>query len=86
MYTIPRSVLIVSPAASGKVHRIGDLEGRRVGVSAFGSPTHFLNYVLVVNGMQPTDVNAIGIGDEKVAPLYCRMPPSRRCPIGWRCG
>jgi NitT/TauT family transport system substrate-binding protein len=63
MYTSTSLVLIVSPAASGKVHTIADLKGRRVGVSASGSPTHFfLNYVLVKNGMQPADVSVISIG------------------------
>jgi NitT/TauT family transport system substrate-binding protein len=63
LYTSAGSVLIVSPTASGKVHTIADLKGRRIGVSAPGSPTHlYLNYVLAKDGMQPADVSVISIG------------------------
>jgi NitT/TauT family transport system substrate-binding protein len=57
------TVLIVSPAASADVHRIADLQGRRVGVSNLGSGSQiFLNYLLAVHGMRPADVSAVGIG------------------------
>jgi len=59
----PSQALIVSPAASGKIHSIADLKGHRVGVSSPGSPTQwFLNYLLVSHGLKPEDVSAIAIG------------------------
>jgi NitT/TauT family transport system substrate-binding protein len=63
IYSRINTVLIVSPAASQKVHRIADLKGRRIGVSNLGSGSQiFLNYLLAVNGLQPADVSAIAIG------------------------
>jgi NitT/TauT family transport system substrate-binding protein len=63
IYSRMNTVLIVSPAASGEVHRMADLKGRRIGVSSLGSGSQiFLNYLLAVNGMRPADVGAIGIG------------------------
>jgi NitT/TauT family transport system substrate-binding protein len=63
IYSRINTVLIVSPAASGEVHRFDDLKGRRIGVSNLGSGSQiFLNYLLAVNGMRPADVSAVGIG------------------------
>jgi NitT/TauT family transport system substrate-binding protein len=63
IYSRINNVLVVSPAANGEVHRIVDLKGRRIGVSNLGSGSQiFLNYLLAVNGMRPTDINAIAIG------------------------
>ena len=63
IYSRMNTVLIVSPAASADVHRIADLQGRRVGVSNLGSGSQiFLNYLLAVHGMRPADVRAVGIG------------------------
>jgi sulfonate transport system substrate-binding protein len=63
IYSRINNVLVVSPAASGEVHRIADLKGRRIGVSNLGSGSQiFLNYLLAVNGMRAADVSAIAIG------------------------
>jgi NitT/TauT family transport system substrate-binding protein len=63
IYSSINTVLIVSPAANGKVHSIADLKGRSIGVSNFGSGSQiFLNYLLAVNGLQPADVSAVAIG------------------------
>jgi NitT/TauT family transport system substrate-binding protein len=63
IYSRINTILVVSPAASGEVHRIADLKGRRIGVSNLGSGSQiFLNYLLAVNGLQPTDVSATAIG------------------------
>jgi NitT/TauT family transport system substrate-binding protein len=59
----PSQALLVSPGASGHIHKISDLKGRRVGVSSLGSPTHwFLNYLLASHGLRPQDVSTISIG------------------------
>jgi NitT/TauT family transport system substrate-binding protein len=59
----PSQVLIVSPIASGKIHKISDLKGHRVGVSSPGSPTQwFLNYLLMSHGLTAEDVSTIAIG------------------------
>jgi NitT/TauT family transport system substrate-binding protein len=59
----PAIVLAVRSDLAGEVRGIADLKGRKVGVSAPGSSTHFfLNYLLVKNGLKPQDVSAIGIG------------------------
>lgn len=59
----PSMVLIVSPGASEKIHKISDLKGHRVGVSSLGSPTQwFLNYLLGAHGLTPEDVSGISIG------------------------
>lgn len=59
----PAIVLAVRSDLAGEVRGMADLKGRKVGVSAPGSSTHFfLNYLLVKNGLKPQDVSAIGIG------------------------
>jgi NitT/TauT family transport system substrate-binding protein len=63
IYSSISAMLVVSPAASGEVHRIADLKGRRIGVSNLGSGSQILlNYLLAVNGLRPEDVNATAIG------------------------
>lgn len=45
------------------IRSIADLKGKKVGVTAPGSSTHFfLNYLLVKNGLRPQDVAVIGVG------------------------
>jgi NitT/TauT family transport system substrate-binding protein len=59
----PSWALIVSPGATGKIHKISDLKGHRVGVSSLGSPTQwFLNYLLAAHGRTPEDVGTVAIG------------------------
>ena len=63
IYSRINTVLIVSPAAAAGIHRIADLKGHRVGVSNLGSGSQlFLNYLLTVQGLQPTEVTAVAIG------------------------
>jgi NitT/TauT family transport system substrate-binding protein len=63
IYSRINTILVVAPAANGTVHRLADLQGRRIGVSNLGSGSQlFLNYLLAVNGLQPTDVSTIAIG------------------------
>jgi len=59
----PGLVLVVSPKQSGTIKSVKDLVGKRVGVSAPGSSTHyFLNYLLKKNGVDAGSVGVIGIG------------------------
>ncbi|MGD1071111.1 MAG: ABC transporter substrate-binding protein [Bryobacteraceae bacterium] len=63
IYSRINTILVVSPAASARVHGMADLKGRRIGVSNLGSGSQiFLNYLLAVNGLRPADVNAVAIG------------------------
>jgi NitT/TauT family transport system substrate-binding protein len=63
LYTGPYAALVVAPAATGSIHTIADLKGRRVGVSSPGSPSHlFLNFSLVSHGLSPDDVSTVSIG------------------------
>lgn len=59
----PGLVLVVSPKQTGTITSIKDLAGKRVGVSAPGSSTHFfLNYLMKKNGVDAASVGIIGIG------------------------
>jgi NitT/TauT family transport system substrate-binding protein len=63
MLRYPAFALIVSPVTSKSIHRIGDLKGAVVGVTAPGSSSHlFLNYLLSKNGLSPDDISATGVG------------------------
>jgi NitT/TauT family transport system substrate-binding protein len=63
IYSRINTILVVSPGAAAAIHGIADLKGHRVGVSNLGSGSQlFLNYLLTVQGLQPTDVNAVAIG------------------------
>ena len=63
MLHYPGMALVVAPQKSGTIHRIEDLKGAAVGVTAPGSSTHMLiNYLLVKHGLTPGDISAIGIG------------------------
>ena len=55
---------IVTGAHSHKpIRSIRDLKGTAVGVSSPGSSNHrFLNYLLVKNGLTPSDISAVGVG------------------------
>jgi NitT/TauT family transport system substrate-binding protein len=59
----PGLVLAVSPKQTGAIKSVKDLAGKKVGVSAPGSSTHyFLNYILKKNGVAADTVAVIGIG------------------------
>ena len=59
----PGFALVVSPKQTGAINSIKDLAGKKVGVSAPGSSTHyFLNYLLKKNGVAADDVAVIGVG------------------------
>jgi sulfonate transport system substrate-binding protein len=59
----PGLVLAVSPKQTGVINSVKDLAGKKVGVSAPGSSTHyFLNYLLKKNGVAADTVAVIGIG------------------------
>lgn len=55
---------IVTGAHSQKpITAIPDLKGTAVGVSSPGSSNHrFLNYLLVKNGLAPSDISPVGVG------------------------
>jgi NitT/TauT family transport system substrate-binding protein len=59
----PGLVLVVSPKNTGAIKSVKDLAGKKVGVSAPGSSTHyFLNFLLKKNGVDAGSVGVIGIG------------------------
>lgn len=59
----PGLVLVVSPKQTASITSIKDLAGKKVGVSAPGSSTHyFLNYLLKKNGVDAGSVGVLGIG------------------------
>ncbi len=56
-------VLLVAPTANERVHRIEDLKGAVVGVSAFGSQSHlWTNSVLAAHGIGASEFTTVGIG------------------------
>jgi NitT/TauT family transport system substrate-binding protein len=64
----PGLALVVSPKNSGAVTSVKDLAGKKVGVSAPGSSTHFfLTYLLSKNGVDPNSVGVVGVGLEATA-------------------
>jgi NitT/TauT family transport system substrate-binding protein len=59
----PGLVLVVSPKQTGTIKSVKDLAGKKVGVSAPGSSTHyFLNYILKKNGIDTGSIGVIGVG------------------------
>jgi sulfonate transport system substrate-binding protein len=64
----PGLALVVAPKNSGAVGSVKDLAGKKVGVSAPGSSTHFfLTYLLSKNGVDPNSVGVVGVGLEATA-------------------
>jgi len=63
------TVLAVSKAKAVDFKSIHDLKGMRVGVSSpgFSATNIYLNLILTRNGMSPSDVNVIGVGNGSVA-------------------
>jgi NitT/TauT family transport system substrate-binding protein len=63
MYSRPATALVVAPRMAEKVRAIGDLKGRRVGVTSPGSGSHqFLNFLLASHDLAPTDVSIVSVG------------------------
>jgi NitT/TauT family transport system substrate-binding protein len=63
LYTRPSLALVVAPALSSTIRTIADLKGHPVGVSTPGSATQqFLNFLLISNGLSPTDVSVVSVG------------------------
>ncbi len=59
----PGIVLGVQKKLADKIQSVRDLKGRKVGVTKPGSSTnYFVYYLLVKNGLKPTDVSIIGVG------------------------
>lgn len=59
----PGLVLVVSPKQTDTIKSVKDLAGKKVGVSAPGSSTHyFLNYILKKNGVDTGSIGVIGVG------------------------
>jgi NitT/TauT family transport system substrate-binding protein len=64
----PGLVLVVAPKNSGAIASVKDLAGKKVGVSAPGSSTHFfLTYLLSKAGVDPSSVGVVGVGLEATA-------------------
>jgi NitT/TauT family transport system substrate-binding protein len=59
----PGLVLVVSPKQTDTIKSVKDLAGKKVGVSAPGSSTHyFLNFLLKKNNVDSGSVGVIGVG------------------------
>lgn len=59
----PGLVLGVRSDLADRVKQVSDLKGMKIGVTAPGSSTHFfINYLLSKQGLKPTDISVIGIG------------------------
>lgn len=64
----PGLTLVVGPKNTATISGVKDLAGKRVGVSAPGSSTHFfLNYLLAKSGVDPNSVGVVGIGLDATA-------------------
>ena len=64
MTKLPGFAAIVSPKASAAIHKIEDLRGRTIGVTAPGTGYHLvLNYVLLRHGVKPEEVSVVGVGN-----------------------
>ncbi len=64
----PGLALVVAPKNAKTVASVKDLAGKKVGVSAPGSSTHFfLTYLLSKNGVDPNSVGVVGVGLEATA-------------------
>lgn len=63
------TVLAISKAKAKDFKSISDLKGMNVGVSApgFSATNIYLNLILIKNGLKPSDVNVIGVGNGPVA-------------------
>jgi NitT/TauT family transport system substrate-binding protein len=59
----PGLVLMVSPKNTATIKSVKDIAGKKVGVSAPGSSTHyFVNYLMKKNGVDSSSVGILGIG------------------------
>jgi NitT/TauT family transport system substrate-binding protein len=59
----PPLAIVTGTHSHKPIRTIKDLKGSAVGVSSPGSSTHrFLNYLLVKNGLTPSDIVAVGVG------------------------
>lgn len=56
-------LIAASPKASRPIRKIEDLRGATIGVTAHGSPSHFLvNYLMSRHGLSPQDFSTVAIG------------------------
>jgi NitT/TauT family transport system substrate-binding protein len=63
MYSRPPTALVVAPRMADKIHAIGDLKGKRVGVTSPGSGSNqFLNFLFASHGLSPADVSIVSVG------------------------
>ena len=64
----PGLVLVVAPKNTASIASVKDLAGKKVGVSAPGSSTHFfLEYLLSKAGVDKNSVGVVGVGLEATA-------------------
>jgi len=64
----PGLVLVVAPKNTASISSAKDIAGKKVGVSAPGSSTHFfLTYLLSKAGVDPNSVGVVGVGLEATA-------------------
>ena len=63
LYSRPAIALAVAPRLTENIRSIGDLRGRRVGVTSPGSGSHqFLNFLLASHGLSAGDVSVASVG------------------------
>ena len=59
----PQIVLGINPKTMPNFKAVGDLKGKKIGVTAPGSSTNVMaNFVLAKAGLKPSDVSFIGVG------------------------
>lgn len=69
----PQMVLGVSTRAFSQFRELAQLRGRRVGVTALDSATHwFAKFLLWRGGLQATDVEYVGVGNSTAAAMALR--------------
>jgi NitT/TauT family transport system substrate-binding protein len=76
----PGIVMLAEPTTAAQIRGFSDLRGRSVGITSFGSSTHFvLNYLLARAGVPPDAVGIVQIG---TGPASIAALEGGKVPIG----
>jgi len=60
---LPGFAAVISPKASGPIHKVEDLRGRTIGVVARGGIfQRVFDYMLLVHGVKPQEVSVVAVG------------------------